>query len=194
MPTMTGYGMMVFPTAIGPCGIAWGARGIVATQLPQANAELTLARLKGRCPDANARSPRAEIERAIDEIVALLSGDRRDLRHLVLDVDDIPEFERRVYSATREILPGATATYGEIAAQLGDPLLARDVGQALGRNPIPIIVPCHRVVAAGGKTGGFSGAGGVVTKLRLLTIEGAEPGGPTLFEHLPLQASARRHR
>jgi len=180
--------MAVFNTAIGPCGIAWGPRGIVATQLPQADADLTLARLKDRCPDANLRPPRAEIESAIDAIVALLDGERHDLRHVVLDMDDITEFERRVYVATREKLPGATMTYGEIAAKLGDPLLARDVGQALGRNPIPIIVPCHRVLAVGGRSGGFSANGGVGTKLRLLTIEGAQPGGPTLFEHLPLQA------
>ena len=82
-------------------------------------------------------------------------------------------------------------TYGEIAERLGDKLLARDVGTALGQNPIPIIMPCHRVLAAGGKTGGFSGAGGVVTKLRLLSIEGAQPDGPTLFERLPLQARRR---
>ena len=76
-------------------------------------------------------------------------------------------------------------TYGEIAERLGDKTLAREVGQALGQNPCPIIMPCHRVLAAGGKSGGFSASGGVVTKLRLLTIEGAQPGGPTLFDHLP---------
>ena len=80
----------------------------------------------------------------------------------------------------------------EIAERLGDRNLARDVGQALGQNPIPVIVPCHRVLAAGGKVGGFSAPGGIVTKLRLLTIEGAQPGGPTLFDRLPLQAPRRR--
>jgi methylated-DNA-[protein]-cysteine S-methyltransferase len=83
-------------------------------------------------------------------------------------------------------------TYGEIAERLGDKTLARAVGQAMGENPTPIVMPCHRVLAAGGKTGGFSAPGGVVTKLQLLTIEGAELGGPTLFARLPLQMAARR--
>jgi methylated-DNA-[protein]-cysteine S-methyltransferase len=83
-------------------------------------------------------------------------------------------------------------TYGEIAERLGDKTLARAVGQAMGENPTPVIMPCHRVLAAGGKTGGFSASGGVVTKLRLLTIEGAQPNGPTLFDHLPLAAKQRR--
>ena len=111
---------------------------------------------------------------------------------------DTPQFNARVYAVARTIPPGQTMTYGEIAERLGDKLLAREVGTALGQNPCPIIMPCHRVLAAGGKTGGFSAPGGVVTKLRLLTIEGAQPAGPTLFDHLPLVAPAaggvQRHR
>ena len=128
---------------------------------------------------------------AIDGITALLRGERRDLAGIVIDDDGFPDFNRRVYALARKIPPGATMTYGEIAERLGDKALAREVGQAMGENPTPIIMPCHRVLAAGGKPGGFSASGGVVTKLRLLTIEGAQPNGPTLFEHLPLQA---RHR
>ena len=100
--------------------------------------------------------------------------------------------QRRVYDIVRKIPAGATFTYGEIAERLGDRLLARDVGEALGHNPFPIIVPCHRVLAAGSKIGGFSAPGGVRTKLRLLEIEGAQPGGPTLFADLPLTAPRRR--
>ena len=103
----------------------------------------------------------------------------------------MPEFNARVYAIARNIPPGATMTYGEIAERLGDKSLSREVGQAMGENPSPIIMPCHRVLAAGGKTGGFSAPGGVVTKLRLLTIEGAQPGGPTLFEKLPLMTRRR---
>jgi methylated-DNA-[protein]-cysteine S-methyltransferase len=95
----------------------------------------------------------------------------------------VPDFERNVYAIAREIPPGQTLTYGEIAEQLGDKLLARDVGQAMGRNPFPIVVPCHRVVAANGKLGGFSAPGGANTKLKLLAIEGAVPNGqPGLFD------------
>jgi methylated-DNA-[protein]-cysteine S-methyltransferase len=111
-----------------------------------------------------------------------------------IDMAGLPDFHRRVYDVARSIPAGATLSYGNIAEQLGDRLLARDVGEALGQNPFPIIVPCHRVLAAGGKMGGFSARGGVRTKLRLLSIEGAEPGGPTLFEALPLAAAPRRRR
>jgi methylated-DNA-[protein]-cysteine S-methyltransferase len=133
-----------------------------------------------------------DVQRGIDGIVALLRGEQRDLNDVSIDAEDLPAFNRKVYDITRAIPPGATLTYGEIAERLGDKLLARDVGQALGQNPIPLIVPCHRVLAASGKTGGFSAPGGVASKLRLLTIEGAQPNGPTLFDHLPLVAKRRR--
>jgi methylated-DNA-[protein]-cysteine S-methyltransferase len=132
------------------------------------------------------------VQHAVDGIVALLRGEQRDLNDVTIDAEDLPAFNRKVYDITRAIPPGATLTYGEIAERLGDKLLARDVGQALGHNPIPLIVPCHRVLAASGKTGGFSAPGGVASKLRLLTIEGAQPNGPTLFDHLPLVAKRRR--
>ena len=122
----------------------------------------------------------------------LAEGEPRDLTHVTIDTDGVADFNRRVYAIARTIPPGATLSYGEIAERLGDRNLARDVGQALGQNPIPIIVPCHRVLAAGGKVGGFSAPGGIVTKLRLLTIEGAQPNGPTLFDRLPLQVPRRR--
>ena len=125
-------------------------------------------------------------------MTALLRGEARDLTGVTIDNAGVPEFNTRVYAIARNIPPGATMTYGEIAERLGDKTLAREVGTALGQNPCPIIIPCHRVLAAGGKTGGFSASGGVVTKLRLLTIEGAQPGGPTLFDHLPLVAPHRR--
>jgi len=106
----------------------------------------------------------------------------------------VPAFNRRVYEVACMIAPGATLSYGEITARLGEPReLARDVGQALGQNPFPLIVPCHRVLAASGKPGGFSASGGVVTKLRLLTIEKARTSSePSLFEALPLAAKPRR--
>jgi methylated-DNA-[protein]-cysteine S-methyltransferase len=105
----------------------------------------------------------------------------------------VPSFHQQVYAVARTIPPGATLSYGEIATRLGDRSAARDVGEAMGQNPFPVIVPCHRVVAAGGKVGGFSAAGGVTTKLRLLAIEGAQVGEtPTLFDSLPLVARPRR--
>ena len=119
-------------------------------------------------------APPPDIRHGIDAIVSLLRGDESDLSFIPLDMNGLPEFHQRVYEVARTIPPGRTLTYGDISKRLGDPGSARAVGQALGRNPIPIIVPCHRVMAAGGKTGGFSAPGGTATKLTLLAIEGAQ--------------------
>ena len=189
---MTTYNFSLFDTAIGTCGIVWTARGIAGVQIHNASERATRASLLRRFAEAEEAAPPAQVRRAIDGIVALLRGEHRDLKDVTIDADDLPEFNRKVYDIARTIPPGATLTYGEVAESLGDKLLARDVGQALGQNPIPLIVPCHRVLAAGGKTGGFSAPGGVVSKLRLLTIEGAQPHGPTLFDRLPLAAKRRR--
>ncbi len=117
--------------------------------------------------------PPPEIQLAIERIYTLLQGQSSDLSGIRLDMERVPVFERRVYEVARTIAPGETLTYGQIAGRLGEPRLAREVGQALAHNPFPIIVPCHRVLAAGGKLGGFSASGGVATKQRLLSIERA---------------------
>jgi methylated-DNA-[protein]-cysteine S-methyltransferase len=185
-------GFALFETAIGHCGIVWSERGVVGVQLPERSEDATRRRVLRRFPAARGAMPPPDIQRAIDDIVALLGGEPRDLTHVMIDTDGVADLNRRVYTIARTIAPGATLSYGEIAERLGDRNLARDVGQALGQNPLPIIVPCHRVLAAGGKVGGFSAPGGVVTKLKLLTIEGAQPNGPTLFDRLPLQVPRRR--
>lgn len=180
---MTDRGYALFDTAIGRCGIAWTSRGIVATCLPEADERRARARLARRCPGGAEQSPPPEVQRAIDRVVALLRGAADDLADIALDLDGIPEFNARIYAIARAIPPGDTLTYGDIANRLGTPELAREVGQAMGQNPFPPIVPCHRVVAAGGKTGGFSARGGVATKLRMLAIEGAQIDGTLpLFE------------
>jgi methylated-DNA-[protein]-cysteine S-methyltransferase len=115
---------------------------------------------------AHEAAPTPDVRHAINGIVALLAGEKRDLTDIAIDDGGLPDFNRRVYAIVRKIPPGATITYGEIAERLGDKTLSREVGQAMGENPTPIIMPCHRVLAAGGKTGGFSASGGVVTKLR----------------------------
>jgi len=172
----------LFPTAIGHCGIAWGERGIVGLWLPETDERRTRARLLRRRPDAVESAPPPGVRAAIEKIVALLSGELRDLADVALDLDAVPAFHRRVYAVARTIPPGRTLTYGEVASKLGDPRRAREVGQALARNPFPIVVPCHRVLAAHGRSGGFSAPGGVSTKLRLLEIEGARAASiPTLF-------------
>jgi methylated-DNA-[protein]-cysteine S-methyltransferase len=180
---MTGHGFALFDTAIGRCGIAWGGRGIVGVQLPEARELATRARVLQRFPDAREAPPPPDVQRALDGIVALLRGEASALEAVALDMDRVPAFHRRVYEVARTIAPGATLSYGDIAARLGAPGSARAVGQALGRNPFAIVVPCHRVLAAGGKVGGFSANGGITTKLRLLSIEGARANGqPALFD------------
>ncbi|HET9472493.1 MAG TPA: methylated-DNA--[protein]-cysteine S-methyltransferase [Steroidobacteraceae bacterium] len=170
----------LFDTELGTCGIAWTPDGVCAVQLPEATREQTSARLRKRFSSARETMPTPEIAQAIEAIVALLRGEGTALDSIRVDLAGVPQFNRRVYDLARAIPPGRTSTYGEIAVQLGDRTAARLVGQALGQNPVPLIIPCHRVLAAGGKFGGFSANGGVLTKLRLLTIEKA-PAADSLF-------------
>ena len=182
-----------FETAIGICGIVWGADGIAGVSLPEEQEKLLRSRFAARYPKAEEGPPPPAIAAAIARIKALLRGEPDDLGDIVLDETGLPAFNKRVYDIARRISPGATRTYGEIARELGDPLLAREVGQALARNPYPIIVPCHRVLAANGKTGGFSATGGIQTKFRMLAIERAKTdNAPSLFDDLPLAAPPRR--
>jgi methylated-DNA-[protein]-cysteine S-methyltransferase len=164
----------LFDTAIGPCGIIWNARGVCGFLLPEPTSSATRRRLLARFTDAVETLPPPQISRVTDAVTALLNGERTDLAFVPVDMSGLPEFHQRVYEVARTIRPGATLTYGEIATRLGDPGSARAVGQALGHNPIPVIVPCHRVLAAGGRRGGFSAPGGTATKLNLLAIEGAQ--------------------
>ncbi len=176
----------LFPTALGDCGIAWRGDTVVATCLPDKSSADTAGRLAARIGATKGEPPPA-IRRAIASITALLEGERTDLSFIACDCSRIDPFAAKVYAATRAIPAGETLTYGAIAEQLGDKLLAQNVGQALGRNPFPIIVPCHRVIGANSKLTGFSANGGVETKLRMLAIEGARIGeAPGLFDDLPL--------
>ena len=166
-----------FDTAIGACALAWGERGIVRVFLPEDSETSLRTRIRRLFPEAHEASPPTEIGSAIEAIAGLLRGEARELRDVALDMREVPPFEQRVYEVARSIGPGRTLSYGEIATRLGGRELARDVGQALARNPFPIVVPCHRVVGANGKLGGFSARGGVATKDRLLAIEGARVTG-----------------
>ena len=177
---MTASGFALFDTAIGRCGVAWGEGGVAGIQLPEAGERETRARMLQRFPVAGEVPPPPEVQRVIDRIVSLLRGEASDLSTIALDMDQIPAFHRRVYEAARAIPPGATLSYGDVAARAGAPGAARAVGQALGRNPFPIVVPCHRVLAAGGKIGGFSAQGGIATKRRMLAIEGAPINGAAI--------------
>src|ERR1700723_1764480 len=174
---MTDQHYALFDTPIGICGIEWGPRGINGLQLPMGSDEKTRARIRQRHGDISETAPIEEVQHAIDRIVKLLAGERDDLKDIALDLDGVPDFNRGVYDIARSIPPGQTMTYGDIAKKLGGVELSRDVGQALGRNPCPIVVPCHRVLAAGKKPGGFSAYGGEETKRKMLALEGGRLGG-----------------
>ena len=153
---MSAQAFALFDSPIGSCGIAWNAKGIAGFHLPLATAQATRTRLQQRWAGAVESPPPPGVQRVIDRVLALLNGEAIDLSDIPVDLDDAPEFHRRVYEVARTIPPGRTMTYGEIAKRLGAPHESREVGQALGRNPIAIIVPCHRVLGADGKMGGFS--------------------------------------
>lgn len=179
------HGFAIFETPIGPCGLVWNARGITGLQLPEADAQGTRARVRRRWAEVPENVPSPGVQRAIDRVVALLQGRAIDLGDIPLDFEAVPEFHRKVYEVARTIPPGQTMTYGDIAKRLGVPHESREVGQALGRNPVAIIVPCHRVLGADGRMGGFSANGGVATKRRILEIEGASAvGAGPLFDRL----------
>lgn len=180
---MTTRGFALFDTVIGRCGLAWGADGLVGVQLPEATPGAAWARLRKRFPDAVEAEPPPEIEAVIDRIRDLLAGGRDDLADIILDEAGQSAFNLRVYAIARAIPPGETSTYGEVARAMSEPGAARAVGKALGENPWPIVVPCHRVLGSSGSIGGFSASGGSTTKARLLTIEKAKTSAaPTLFD------------
>jgi methylated-DNA-[protein]-cysteine S-methyltransferase len=179
---MSGSGFTLFDTPIGRCGIAWGPRGIIGLQLPEDNDRAATARLRRRFPALAMADPPEPVAAAIARIAAFLAGGPDDFLDLALDYETTGEWDRAVYESARSIPAGTTITYGALAGRVGDPGLARAVGQALGRNPWPIVVPCHRITAADGRMGGFSAPGGTTTKLKLLEIEGAlRPDSLPLF-------------
>jgi methylated-DNA-[protein]-cysteine S-methyltransferase len=176
---MTGF--TLFDTPIGTCSLVWQDRTpdptIVGLRLPEQSASTTRARIKRRWPGAEERAPTPEVQAVIDRVLRLLAGEAVDLQDVPLDFGEAPEFHKRIYDVARTIPPGHTMTYGEIAKRLGVPHESREVGQAMGKNPIAIIMPCHRVLGADGKMGGFSATGGVAIKRRILEIEGAAAVG-----------------
>jgi methylated-DNA-[protein]-cysteine S-methyltransferase len=167
---------VLFKTPVGRCALAWNATGLVAVQLPERTVAATRARLRRRFPGARDASPPRHVRQAVAAIERLLSGGPDTLADIALDLSRCSPFHRRVYKIARTIPAGTTWTYGALAARAGSPGAARAVGQAMARNPFPLVVPCHRVTGAQGWAGGFSAHGGIGTKSRLLRIEGARAG------------------
>ena len=171
----------IFETAGGFCGIAWSADGVTRFQLPTKSAEATERLLLRRTPDAKRERPPPDIDATIAAAKRYFAGERIDFSNVALDLADQDDFFRRIYAAARQVGWGQTTTYGALAKTLGaGPEVARDVGQAMAKNPVALIIPCHRVLAAGGKIGGFSAPGGATSKRRMLELEGVrlEPAPP----------------
>jgi methylated-DNA-[protein]-cysteine S-methyltransferase len=182
---MSGRGYTIFDTSVGRCGVAWGDLGVLGVQLPEAREIETRRRLFQLFPDARELRPPPEIQSAIDGIAALLRGKAADLSDVRLDMTGIPPYNARVYEFTRSIPRGETMTYGEVASRLRASGASHSVAQAISKNPFMIIVPCHRVLEAGGYADRISANGGSISKRRLLSIEGAgSPSSKTLFEVL----------
>ena len=169
----------VLDTAVGPVGLAWTARGLRRLQLPEATGAATRRRLLDGCEAADRPASRAPawVGMLVARLRRHLAGTPQDLRDVPLDLTTGTTLERRVWQATRRVPPGATTSYGALARAIGRPGAARAVGRALGRNPVALVVPCHRVVAADGSLHGFSARGGCATKRRLLALESPEFGG-----------------
>jgi len=164
----------VFETAHGFCAIAWNDNGITRFQLPSQTAEATERNLLRRTPGAAPGTPTPEVNEAIAAVHRYYAGEAIDFSHIPIDLGELGELSKRIYTALRHVPWGTTTTYGALAKDLGIDSWegARDVGQAMGKNPVPLIIPCHRVLAAGGKPGGFSAPGGTETKIRMLELEG----------------------
>jgi len=174
----------LFETALGICGVAWNSRGLAAVQLPEKDNAATERRLASKSGSVGAAEPPDWIGSLIGDIQKYLAGAQVDFSAVVVDLDGIDDFRRGLYQALRQVGFGRTVTYGDLAKILGstDWEGARNVGEAMGRNPVPIVIPCHRVLAAGNKLGGFSAYGGTTTKQKLLALEGVhlDQGPPRL--------------
>jgi methylated-DNA-[protein]-cysteine S-methyltransferase len=182
---MSAPSFTLFDTPIGTCSLVWQEAAIVGLRLPEASPAATRARITRRWAGAEEKAPPPAMQAVIERVLKLLAGDKVDLRDVPLDFGDSPDFHKRAYAIARTIPAGQTMTYGEIARRLGEPHESREVGQAMGKNPIAILMPCHRVLGADGKMGGFSANGGVATKRRILEIEGAAAiGAGPLFAGL----------
>jgi methylated-DNA-[protein]-cysteine S-methyltransferase len=179
MTMQPGVHHYLFDTAIGPCGVAWSVRGLKAVQLPQSNREGTERRLVAKSGSASVAEPPDWLVAVISDIQRYLAGECVDFSTVAVDLDGTDGFHHKVYDALRTVGWGRTTTYGMLAREAGgaDWEATREVGQAMAHNPAPIVIPCHRVLAAGNKPGGFSAYGGVLTKEKLLALEGVQLGG-----------------
>ena len=169
----------VFETAMGFSAIAWSDAGVARFQLPTKTAETAERLIRRRFEGAEAGAPPGDVTAVVAAAKRYFDGEETDFSHVRLDLAGEDAFFARIYAALRRVGWGRTTTYGALANELGAGReAARDVGEAMAKNPAPLIIPCHRVLAAGGKIGGFSAPGGSRTKMRMLELEGVRIGPP----------------
>lgn len=176
-----------FGTAFGTCAIAWSVGGLTRVRLPQQDVAELAERLAINALAWDAEPLPDVASTAVEVITGYMAGERPDFRRVRIDWGSVPGYNARIYRALARVPYGTTTTYGALAAEIGKPNAARAVGMAMGRNPWPIVIPCHRVLASGQQLGGFSAPGGVTTKVKLLQLEGSLPGSdapmlPGLFD------------
>jgi methylated-DNA-[protein]-cysteine S-methyltransferase len=175
----TAHHWFIFETALGFCGIAWNSTGVTRFQLPAQSAEVTERSLQRRLTGATPGAAPPGVSETIAAVRRYFEGEKVDFSDCTLDLHEQDELYRQIYFAARRTGWGRTTTYGTLARELSlGPQAARDVGQAMANNPVPLIIPCHRVLAAGGKLGGFSAPGGAAAKVRMLALEGIQTGPP----------------
>ena len=178
-------GHAVFETALGFIGIAWSDKGLTRLCLPQRDRAAVERRLLKHARDVGSEIPAelssdapAWVADLIRAITAYAAGEEVDFSAVPVDLSGVDDFRLAIYAAARKLQFGEITTYGELAVRAGHPGLARETGAALGSNPVPLVIPCHRILAAGGKIGGFSAPGGSATKEKMLKLEGVRVGPP----------------
>jgi methylated-DNA-[protein]-cysteine S-methyltransferase len=177
--SQTAQNYHVFETALGFCAVAWSNAGVARFQLPAKSAEAAERLIRRRAFDAAPGAPPEEVAQVVSAAKRYFDGEETDFSHVRLDLGDEDAFFSRIYTALRRVGWGRTTTYGALAKEVGAGReAARDVGEAMAKNPTPLIIPCHRVLAAGGKIGGFSAPGGSRTKTRMLELEGVRVQPP----------------
>jgi DNA-3-methyladenine glycosylase II len=188
---LTAPGLCLFPTPLGPCALAWTPRGIDRLMLPHADEAATRAALRATLHEAaperpDLPRPPAPIRAITRRIAAHLRGRLDSFADVPLDLTGISDFARQVYAHLRQVPPGELITYADLARKAGRPRAARSIGRIMAANPVPILVPCHRVVTVAREPGGYSAPGGPRVKARILYIEGVhlDPRHPAGIAHL----------
>lgn len=177
-PSSQVIGRHVFETALGFMAVGWSASGITRVWLAERDRAAVERRLAQRAAGVPDLAPPLAIAAVVERLKEYAAGTPVDFSGTPIDLAGVDDFRLAIYDAAKRLRYGETVTYGELARRAGHDGMARETGAALGANPLPIVIPCHRILAAGNKIGGFSAPGGSATKERMLAMEGVRVGPP----------------